>query len=92
VHIVSVQGREFILVGTAHVAQESTDLVREVLGKEKPDYVCVELDAQRYMALSQQQRWEDLDWACSHFSGQVPSSARCEGAIRFNLFHRPASE
>ena len=57
----SVQGREFILVGTAHVSQESTDLVREVLGKEKPDCVCVELDAQRYMALSQQQRWEDLD-------------------------------
>jgi len=43
------------------VSQESTDLVREVLGKEKPDCVCVELDAQRYMALSQQQRWEDLD-------------------------------
>jgi len=58
---VSVRGREFILVGTAHVSQESTDLVREVLGKEKPDCVCVELDAQRYMALSQQQRWEDLD-------------------------------
>ena len=57
----SVQGREFILVGTAHVSQESTDLVREVLGKEKPDCVCVELDAQRYMALSQQQHWKDLD-------------------------------
>ena len=57
----SVQGREFILVGTAHVSQESTDLVREVLGKEKPDCVCVEIDAQRYMALSQQQHWEDLD-------------------------------
>ena len=59
--IVFVQGREFILVGTAHVSQESTDLVREVLGREKPDCVCVELDAQRYAALSQQQRWEELD-------------------------------
>ena len=57
----AVQGREFILVGTAHVSQESTDLVREVLGTEKPDCVCVELDAQRYMALSHQQHWEDLD-------------------------------
>src|SRR5262252_163419 len=28
--------------------------------------------------------------ACSHFSGQVPSRARCEVAIRFNMFHRPA--
>jgi len=61
VQIVFVQGREFILVGTAHVSQESTDLVREVLGREKPDCVCVELDAQRYAALSQQQRWEELD-------------------------------
>jgi fatty-acyl-CoA synthase len=28
--------------------------------------------------------------ACSHFSGQVSSRARCEVAIRFNMFHRPA--
>jgi hypothetical protein len=29
-------------------------------------------------------------WACSHFSGQASSSARCEVAICFNRFHRPA--
>ena len=28
--------------------------------------------------------------ACSHFSGQASSRARCEVAIRFNMFHRPA--
>ena len=28
--------------------------------------------------------------ACSHLSGQVSSRARCEVAIRFNMFHRPA--
>jgi hypothetical protein len=28
--------------------------------------------------------------ACSHFSGQASSSARCEVAICFNRFHRPA--
>ena len=29
-------------------------------------------------------------WARSHFSGQASSRARCEVAIRFNMFHRPA--
>jgi pheromone shutdown-related protein TraB len=37
------------------------DLVREVIEKEEPDCVCVELDAQRYEALSQERRWEQLD-------------------------------
>jgi pheromone shutdown-related protein TraB len=56
-----VHGREFILVGTAHVSQESVNLVREVIEQEAPDCVCVELDTQRFTALSQQRRWEDLD-------------------------------
>jgi dienelactone hydrolase len=30
------------------------------------------------------------DWVCSHFSGQASSRARCEVAICFNWFHRPA--
>jgi pheromone shutdown-related protein TraB len=61
VNIVRVGDREFILVGTAHISQESVDLVREVIEKEEPDRVCVELDAQRYQALSQERRWEQLD-------------------------------
>jgi pheromone shutdown-related protein TraB len=56
-----VDGREFILVGTAHVSRESAELVRRVIEQEKPDRVCVELDAQRYQALTQKQRWESLD-------------------------------
>jgi pheromone shutdown-related protein TraB len=61
VQVVSVQGRTFILVGTAHVSQASAVLVREVITREKPDCVCVELDHHRYTALSQQRRLEDLD-------------------------------
>jgi pheromone shutdown-related protein TraB len=59
--VVPVRGREFIVVGTAHISQESVDLVREVIEKERPDCVCVELDHQRFEALSQRQRFEDLD-------------------------------
>jgi pheromone shutdown-related protein TraB len=54
-------GREFILVGTAHISQRSTDLVRQVIEGEKPDTVCVELDAQRHKALAEKVRWENLD-------------------------------
>ena len=61
VHVLEVDGREIILVGTAHVSRESVDLVRQVIEREAPDCVCVELDAQRYAALSQKQRWEALD-------------------------------
>ncbi len=50
-----------MLVGTAHVSQESADLVREVIERERPDRVCVELDEQRYKALSERKLWESLD-------------------------------
>lgn len=61
VHVLEVGGREIVLVGTAHVSRESAELVREVVEKERPDCVCIELDAQRYEALSQPARWERLD-------------------------------
>ena len=61
VHVIEIDGREFILVGTAHVSRESADLVREVIEKERPDCVCIELDAQRFESLSHRQRWENLD-------------------------------
>jgi pheromone shutdown-related protein TraB len=61
VHVVAREGREFVLVGTAHISRESVDLVREVIEKERPDCVCIELDARRYEALSREQRFESLD-------------------------------
>jgi pheromone shutdown-related protein TraB len=61
VHRVHVGEREFIVVGTAHVSRESAELVRRVIDEERPDGVCIELDAGRYEALSQPQRFEALD-------------------------------
>jgi len=61
VQIVNKNGREFIIVGTAHISRESADLVREVIEKENPDVVCVELDEKRLIALSEKNRWENLD-------------------------------
>ncbi len=50
-----------MLVGTAHVSKESAALVRRVIEEEKPERVCVELDKQRYEALTEKRRWENLD-------------------------------
>ncbi len=61
VQIVTIENRKFLLIGTAHISQESADLVRHVIETEKPDSVCVELDEKRYKALSQKQKWEELD-------------------------------
>lgn len=61
VHIVDHDGRRFILVGTAHVSRKSVDLVHQVIEREKPDCVCVELDAKRYESLSEKKRWRSLD-------------------------------
>ena len=61
VHVLTVQDKTIILVGTIHVSRESADLVRAVIEEERPDAVCVELDSRRYEALSQQQKWESFD-------------------------------
>lgn len=58
---VEVGGREIWLVGTAHVSQRSVDLVREVIEREQPDAVCIELDAGRYEALSQEKKFAEQD-------------------------------
>ena len=61
VEIIQSGERQFIIVGTAHISQQSADLVRKVIESEKPDTVCVELDQQRYKALVEQKKWESLD-------------------------------
>ncbi len=57
----SVDNKEIILVGTAHISQRSVDIVSEAIVAEAPDTVCVELDEQRYEALVNAPDWEALD-------------------------------
>ncbi len=61
VSVLNVHGKTVILIGTAHVSQESVDLVKLVIEQEHPDGVCVELDAKRFEAISHPNRWESLD-------------------------------
>lgn len=53
--------REILLVGTAHVSRESVEEVRSLILAEKPDHVCVELDASRHRSLTEGERWRSLD-------------------------------
>ena len=61
VHRITREGREIILIGTAHVSRESADLVERVIAEEKPDTVCVELCKPRYEAIRQQDKWQQTD-------------------------------
>ncbi len=61
VHRLSMDGREIILVGTAHVSRESADLVERIIAEEKPDTVCVELCRTRFDAIKQKDRWQETD-------------------------------
>lgn len=56
-----IDGREIILVGTAHISQASVDAVERVIDHESPDAVCVELDRKRFESLRSDTQWEDLD-------------------------------
>lgn len=61
VHRLTLGDKEIILVGTAHVSQQSVDLVKQVITEEKPDTVCIELCEGRYQNLRQKENWQQMD-------------------------------
>lgn len=56
-----LDGKEIIIIGTAHVSRESADLVDRIIEEERPDTVCVELCRSRYEAIKQRDTWESTD-------------------------------
>lgn len=68
----TLDGREIILLGTAHVSQASVEMVRAVIAEEQPDTVCVELDHQRHKALRNPHHWETLNLIDVIRQGQAP--------------------
>ena len=57
----SVNGKELLLIGTAHVSKQSADLVKATIHTEKPDTVCVELCQTRLTSLKDVDRWRNMD-------------------------------
>ncbi|MCK5070016.1 MAG: TraB/GumN family protein, partial [Desulfocapsa sp.] len=61
VHVITHEDKTVLLIGTAHISQESVELVEEVISQENPDCVCIELDEKRFAALTQKKKWQSLD-------------------------------
>jgi pheromone shutdown-related protein TraB len=55
------EGKNIILIATAHVSEQSAELVKKVIGEEKPDSVCIELDEGRYQSIINPKAWESTD-------------------------------
>lgn len=61
VRVVNQGERTFYIIGTAHVSQESADLVEHAITTQHPDTVCIELDEKRHKALAEQNKWDSLN-------------------------------
>jgi len=59
--VLDLNGKRIILVGTAHVSTDSVEEVRAAIRDEKPDRVCVEIDAGRFATMTEDRSWEKLD-------------------------------
>jgi pheromone shutdown-related protein TraB len=58
---IKLDGKEFILIGTAHVSKYSAEQVKELIESERPDSVCIELDEQRYQSIIDGNKWREMD-------------------------------
>lgn len=56
-----LNGREIILLGTAHISQESIAQVTQTIKQEVPDCVAIELDEQRLASMKNPDSWRSLD-------------------------------
>ncbi|MEH6993497.1 TraB/GumN family protein [Neobacillus drentensis] len=58
---IQLDDKEIILIGTAHVSKLSVEQVKEVIDRERPDSVCIELDDQRYKSIMDGNKWREMD-------------------------------
>ena len=61
IHHLEHDNKKILLIGTAHVSRESTDLVKKTIEAEKPDAVCVELCESRFQSIRRKDRWLDMN-------------------------------
>jgi pheromone shutdown-related protein TraB len=59
--VVEVGGTQVTLLGTAHVSRRSAEEVREVIERDAPDAVAIELDPGRFAALDDAKAFARLD-------------------------------
>ena len=59
--LVETDRQKFYLVGTAHVSEQSAQLVETSIRRLKPDLVCLELDQSRLQMLNDPDAWKKTD-------------------------------
>ena len=58
---IELNGRKFILVGTAHVSAKSVEEVKNVIREQNPDAVAIELDEKRRQSMEDPEAWRKMD-------------------------------
>jgi pheromone shutdown-related protein TraB len=58
---ITAEGKEFFLLGTAHISRKSVNEVKEVIEAVKPDSVCVELCEGRYKTIMDREQWKKMN-------------------------------
>lgn len=59
--VLNINGKEIILIGTAHISKSSAEEVREVIDKVQPDSVCIELCQSRFESMVNRDKWKNTD-------------------------------
>jgi pheromone shutdown-related protein TraB len=59
IHHLEMDGRQIILIGTAHVSSRSVEEVKQVIEHEEPDTVCIEICDSRYKNITDSDRWKN---------------------------------
>jgi len=67
-----IDGRQYVLVGTAHISRESIDEVSRVINEVRPDTVCIELCSSRYESIRNSDHWKNMDLIKVIKEGKAP--------------------
>ena len=69
---ITLAGKNYILIGTAHISKDSIEEVSEVISDIRPDAVCVELCAGRYESIRNADHWKSMDIVKVVKEGKAP--------------------
>lgn len=58
---IECNGVNYLILGTAHVSQKSADVVKSLIDTKSFDTVAIELDEIRYQAITDQNRYRNMD-------------------------------
>ena len=61
IHRLILSDQEIILLGTAHISENSVEEAEQLIETENPDRVCIELDDGRMKSKTEKNSWENMD-------------------------------